>query len=167
MYSNDSDKQNIEKKTKKTKTESPTNTHEKSHENTNENNSQNSDIQMIMTQCNITMQKAVELYAKHNHDVVSVIAEHINPSYKQTSKCYIQKNKKTELQKKFDAMRKISAKKDLMFKDYLNAQKQSSKQQQSSNETTQQQPSTPQHVANDSSSSEPIIEDITHLEEEN
>ena len=161
MYSNQVENECNKQKSNKVNT-TTSNTEKKSnHEQTGEN----MDIQMIMAQCNISMQKAVELYAKHNHDVVSVIAEHINPSYKNTSKCYAQKNKKTELQKKFDAMRNISAKKDLIFKDYLNAQKQSSQQQQPSNETTQtQQHSSTPH---DASSPEPVIEDITHLEEDN
>jgi hypothetical protein len=80
----------------------------------------NPDIQVIMSQCNLELQEAVELYATHNGNVVSVISHQIDPFLKQKKGPVA----KTELQKQFDSMRHIANQKDAMFTDFLNAQKQ-------------------------------------------
>ena len=105
-----------------------------------DNTSENTDIQMIMSQCDIGLQQAIELYTAFNGDVVSIIAQHLNPVYKETQK----NNKKKEpLQMKFDAMRNIANQKDAMFVQYLDAQKQPahSVEQQSMQPETPPEPS--------------------------
>ena len=47
------------------------------------NTNTNPDIQVIMSQCNLELQEAVELYATHNGNVVSVISHQIDPFLKQ------------------------------------------------------------------------------------
>ena len=94
----------------------------------NAESAENTHIQMIMSQCKIDLQQAIELYTKFNGDVVGIIAHQLDPSYKEP---HTKNDKKTELQRKFDTIRNIANQKDSMFTQYLNAQKQST-------QTTQQ-----------------------------
>lgn len=78
------------------------------------------DIQMIMSQCNIEMQEAVELYAQYKCNVVNVIAHFLKPNFVNK---YENNKTQSTLQQKYNNIRNIANIKDAAFRHYLDSQK--------------------------------------------